>query len=96
MKTIELSYETVDQIVVDELKDSLERCTILDRDEGGSYTEPDHDLIKSLKRVLGFFMVPSEYQEYMRDFALTEMVMYNQYMGLYEEHDDTAKERKGP
>lgn len=94
-KLIEIPYEMIDQIMEDELKDSLERSMVLDCDENGNYSEPDYELIKSLKVVLRHFMVYSEYEPYMRELALTEMAMFSQLMGLYEQDVKTTEERPG-
>lgn len=94
-KLIEIPYEMIDQIVVDELKDALERSLVMDKDEGGSYMEPDYELIKALKVVLRFFMPYNEHEPYLREFALSEMAMFSQYMGLYEQDVKTTEERPG-
>ena len=94
-KLVEIPYEMIDQIVVDELKDALERSLVLDTDEGGSYMEPDYELIKAIKVVLRFFMPYNEHEPYLRDIALTEMALFSQYMGLYEQDVKAAEERPG-
>ena len=95
-KLVEIPYEMIDQIVVDELKDALERSLVLDKDEGGSYMEPNYELIKALKVVLRHFMPYHEHEPYLREFALSEMTMFSQYMGLYDEDVKATEERPGP
>ena len=95
-KLVEIPCEMIDQIVVDELKDALERNLVLDRDEGGCYLEPDYELITSLKVVLRYFMPRSEHEPYLRDIALTEMVMSGQFMGLYDEQSKTTEQQPRP
>ncbi len=92
-KTIEIPYEMVDQIVVDELKDALLRNIELDRDEGGQFMEPDRELIESLKTVIMYFAPKSEYEPFLREVALTQMVRESQLLGLYDEQSDTSSQR---
>lgn len=95
-KLVEIPYDMIDQIVVDELKDALERSLVLDKDEGGFYLEPDYELIKAIKVVLRFFMPYNEHEPYLRDIALAEMTLFSQYMGLYEQDVKATEERQGP
>lgn len=84
-KTVDIPYEMIDDIVVDEIKCALEMCMQLDRDEGGALIEPDRELIDALKVVLKYFAPQSVYEPYLRDLALQEMVVQGELLGLYDE-----------
>lgn len=94
-KTIEIPYEMIDQIVVDELKDALMRNLAPDRDEGGQLMELDRELIEALKVVIMYFAPKSEYEPFLREVALTQMVRESELLGLYDEQPDTNQQRGG-
>lgn len=97
MKTIEIPFEMIDQIVVDELKEALTLNVTITRQEDGHVAEPDLELINALKIVLRYFAPKSEYEPFLRNIALSEMVMHSELLGLYDEIEqpDPVEERKG-
>lgn len=64
MKTIELTDDCVDAIVIAELKDAFERNLIEDMNECGDPLGHDDQLLMALKVVLKYFMHPSEIDDY--------------------------------
>lgn len=95
MKTVELPYEMIDRIVVDELKDALLRNIELDRNEDGQLMEPDRELIDALKTVIMYFAPRSEYEPFLHEIALTQMVRESELLGLYDEQPYTGPQRDG-
>jgi len=89
-KLVEIPYEMIDQIVVDEIKQALEMATTINRDEGGQICEPDLELIDALKVTLRYFAAHSEYEPFLRNIALQEMVMHSELLGLYDEQPQTT------
>lgn len=74
----------VDRAVVEELKDALRLSLTLNKDEGGFYLEPDRELILSLKNVLKYYMPFGEYNSFMQEIVLQELVNENTLLGLYD------------
>ena len=84
-KTIEMTWEQIDAIVINELKDAHERNLYLDRDEGGNLIDPDWALLEALEKVLGYFMPYDEYQVWKRNAALQKLTVTSELMGGYDE-----------
>jgi HEAT repeat protein len=59
-RTIELTWDQIDSIVVSELKESYLRTKAAVDNE----IDDDRELLQSLDRVLSHFMAPSEYDEW--------------------------------
>ena len=67
MKTITLQVEDVDQVIVDELKDAYQRNNKFDRvDCSDDVLEPDYKLLKAIQTVLEYYMLRSEWLEWMQ------------------------------
>ena len=68
-KTIEMTYEQVDSIVLAELKDALERNIADYHDEVSvcDRRKEHRNLIKALHRSVAYFMAHDEFVEYMSD-----------------------------
>lgn len=89
-KLIEIPYEMIDQIIIDEVKQALQMATTIERDEGGQICEPDFELISALKVVLRYFAPHTEYEPFLRNLALQEMFMHSELLGLYDEQPQTT------
>lgn len=81
--TVTLHETQIDDIVVNELKDSINLQFDLDKDEGGEYLEPDYQLIDAIKTVLAYYMPQSEYEKYMREVAFQELTVQAQLDNQY-------------
>ena len=67
MKTITIQVEDVDQVIVDELKDAYQRNNKFDRvDCSDTVLEPDYELLKAIQTVLEYYMLRSEWLEWMQ------------------------------
>ena len=67
MKTITLQVEDVDQVVIDELKDAYHSNNKFDRiDCSDDVLEPDYKLLKAIQTVLEYYMLRSEWLEWMQ------------------------------
>ena len=67
MKTITLQVEDVDQVVIDELKDAYHSNNRFDRiDCSDTVLEPDYELLKAIQTVLEYYMLRSEWLEWMQ------------------------------
>ncbi len=67
MKTITLQVEDVDQVVIDELKDAYHSNNKFDRiDCSDDVLEPDYELLKAIQTVLEYYMLRSEWLEWMQ------------------------------
>ena len=67
MKTITLQVEDVDQVIVDELKDAYQKNNKFDRvDCSDTVLEPDYELLKAIQTVLEYYMLRSEWLEWMQ------------------------------
>lgn len=75
MINITLTGDQADEVVVQELKLSLELLLKLDNDEDGNYLEPDLELIAAIKTTLAYFMPHHEMEEYLKGVALKELAM---------------------
>ena len=64
MKTIELTDEFVEHIVITELQDMYERNLVEDRDEGGFPLGHNEELLKAIEVVLQYVMPFREAKEY--------------------------------
>lgn len=62
-KTIKLPWEFIDQIVVDELKESIEANS---KSEG----DKDQDLLEALAECLRYYMVLSEANQFLKEYGL--------------------------
>lgn len=78
MKTFVLTWEQVNGIVVDDLKETLGYSI-------GSTDEYDVKLVKAIKRVLRHYMEPEDYERFKRELALIEMTRINEELGLYDD-----------
>lgn len=75
-KQIEMVRDQVEMIVIEELKESLEMAI--------NDSDPSRELIKALKTVIMYYLPKSEYESYLRDVALTEMIRESERMGIYD------------
>ena len=67
MKTITLQVEDVDQVIVDELKDAYQKNNKFYRvDCSDTVLEPDYQLLKAIQTVLEYYMLRSEWLEWMQ------------------------------
>lgn len=64
MKTIELTYDQIDAIVVGELKEAYRLLVADDYDEGGCLMEKDWGLIHAIEQILAFYLPAKEYFEW--------------------------------
>lgn len=64
-RTIELTDEFIDHIVINELKLTYEMNLIPDRDESGDTIDPDGDLLDAVETLLKYFMPYREAVEYL-------------------------------
>lgn len=64
MKTIELTYDQIDAIVVGELKEAYRLLVADDYDEGGCLMEKDWGLIHAIEQILAFSLPAKEYFEW--------------------------------
>lgn len=88
-KTFQMTWDQVDAVVIEELKDAHERNLTLDRDEGGVYLDPDWELLNAIEKVLEYFMPHSEFEHWRREAALDKLTVTSQLMGGYDEQGDT-------
>jgi hypothetical protein len=63
-RTIELTDEFIEHIVIEELKWTYEMNLVPDTDEGGAPIDPDGDLLGSIETLLKYFMPYREAIEY--------------------------------
>jgi hypothetical protein len=63
-KTIELIYDQIDAIVIEELQEAYKMNMVSERDEGGLDLGIDGDLLQSLDTVLEYYMAPSEHRKW--------------------------------
>lgn len=64
-RTIELTDEFIEHIVISELKLTYEMNLIPDTDEGGNSIDPDGDLLDAVETLLKYFMPYREAVEYL-------------------------------
>ena len=64
VKQFTLSWDQVDEIVIQELKDALEMNLCSNKDEGGYEIPSDEETVEAIKKVLEYFMPSIEYQTY--------------------------------
>ena len=76
------SSDQIDTIVINELRDAIDRNLILERDEGGYYMEPDAKLIESFMAVLKYYMPVYMYEVYSKSIALKRMALNAELLGL--------------
>lgn len=67
-KTIELEWEQVDAIVIDELQEAYRMNHKPDKDESGYDIDPDGELANALKVVLQYFMSKQDYDEWIEQY----------------------------
>ena len=66
MKTITLSVEDCDQVVIDDLIDSYHRINQFDKvDCSDDVLEPDYELLKAIQIVLEYYMPRDIWSEWM-------------------------------
>lgn len=65
--TFEMEDEQVNAIIIKELQEAHRINVVMYRDEGGVPIEPDFDLLKALEMVLEYYMVPSEFKQWMEE-----------------------------
>ena len=63
-KTIDLGWDTIERLVVDELKEAYELNCKISTSEGGEEIEVNEELIRSLLVVLEYFMPKHDYDEW--------------------------------
>jgi hypothetical protein len=66
-QTIDLGWDTIERIVVNELKDAYTLNCKSITDEGGTEIEVDEELTKSLLVVLKYFMTESDYKTWRQE-----------------------------
>ena len=67
-KTINLTWEQIDAIVVAELQDAYRLNVTPTRDEAGINIDPDGELAKALEVVLQYFMSQQDYDEWIKQY----------------------------
>ena len=67
MKTIEMTHEQIDAIVVSELQEAYRLNLIQEYDEGGYPIGRDEELLDALERVLCYFMPVSAVMQFFED-----------------------------
>lgn len=83
-KTFTLTYEQVDRIIIEELKDTYDRWLKLDRDEHYVLMEPEWETLEAIDTVLGLFMPINEYERWKREAALKKLTVTSELMGGYD------------
>ena len=63
-KTIELVYDQIEAIIIEDLQEAYEMNMHSERDEGGFDLGLDGNLLQSLDTVLQYYMAPSEYSKW--------------------------------
>ena len=84
--TFDMTWEQVDHIIVNELKDMVQSQFRLDTDAEGNYLEPDWNLIDSLMRVLQHTMVRGEFEQFNKEIALQKLTVMTELMGGYDDN----------
>ena len=64
VKTIELVYDQIEAIIIEDLQEAYKMNMVSERDEGGFDLGLDGDLLQSLDTVLQYYMAPSEYRKW--------------------------------
>jgi hypothetical protein len=82
--TIELTPHQLEQVIVADLQQCLERQLKTTGGGNGQRPKLDYELIEAFKTVLSYYMIPSEYQEYIQEFNMEEMVAISQHTNQYE------------
>lgn len=80
-RTFHLTWEQIDSIVIEEMKDSLDTQFHLSYND---MDKVDWKLIEALETVLGYYMDPSEFDLYKRELALQKLSLTSQLLGGYE------------
>lgn len=62
--TIQLTYDMVDHIMIEELKGIYKRNLIPNTDEGGWPLDVDEEVLNAVDVLLAYIMPPSEYEEW--------------------------------
>ena len=76
MTTINVTDDQIEQIIVDDLKQSLEmNIGSLEKDEDGSYLEPDYELVEAIKTVLKYYMPLRDVSEYLDAIEVKEKLI---------------------
>lgn len=83
-KMIRMTWDQVDNIVVEELQSAYNNNLRLDTDEGGTYRGPDWQLLSALETVLAYFMPKSEYDVWARNAAMQKLTVMTELMGGYD------------
>ena len=68
--TFKLTYDMVDHIMIEELKDIYNRNKVVNRDEGGWPLDEDEEVLNAVDVLLAYIMSPSEYEEWKNGTAL--------------------------
>ena len=63
-RSVELTWDQIDSIVVEELQAAYRHNMTSDTDEGGQELEVDENLLTALSTVLEYFMPAHEYNEW--------------------------------
>ena len=77
-KSIEMTFEQIDAIVVGELKTAVDLCFMCYYTD--DHTGPDWELIDALVTSIGYFISLNEYEAYKRDVATRKMIFNNELM----------------
>lgn len=65
--TFEMEDEQVVAIIVSELQEAHRLNVVMYNDEGGFPIEPDFELLKALEVILKYYMIPSEFEQWMEE-----------------------------
>ena len=63
-KSVELGWDTLERLVIDELKEAYETNRKSTIDEGGYRINVDEELLKSISVVLEYFMPAADYKQW--------------------------------
>lgn len=70
--TIQLTYDMVDHIMIEELKDIYSRNFIPNTDEGGYPMDVDDEVLNAVDVLLAYIMPSSEYEEWKNGTSLDQ------------------------
>lgn len=80
-----MTDDQIDNLIIEELRDAHERNLTLDKDEGGSYMDPDWELLKALETVLEYYTPRVDHEVWARNAALKKLTLTSELMGGYDE-----------
>ena len=86
-KSIEMTFEQIDAIVVGELKTAVDACFMCYYSTEDDPEEPDWKLIDALVTSIGYFTPMHEHEAYKRDIATRKVMFNNELMSEDNNHD---------